>query len=270
MTTVASIVIAYNEKEFLEFTLPPIKAVSDQVIVVDMGSTDGSADLYGKILNSRDMVIPYERANLVNFGFSHPRNYGAKFACTDWIFAIDCDEYLEVEPTRSELLNLNQATSDCFNITRRNYVRSEQNHINDIRKLVSECIFSEEPHRRLYRNIPRARFEGVIHEELWIGETNAYHSSTHLPIVLHHLNQFKPDGNEHAKFGLYSYLTLRAILYPGMRYGTNNWWFSEFPKLHFSAMVEASNEFCKKNDLAELNSNDIREQLQKENIIINN
>ncbi|MFP1130182.1 glycosyltransferase [Asticcacaulis sp. W401b] len=263
-TTITAVILAFNELDLLTTTLPPVKEVCDQLIVVDMGSTDGSLEYYESVLTGADQVVFYPRENLFRFGFAHPRNYGAKFAKNEWILAIDCDEYIEVDVTRLAIEGLATSQADCFSVSRLNYAKTFGYHTSDINSILQSCPRTQETHRRVYRNIPRIRFEGVIHEELWIEETNAYHKCENLPLVLHHLNQYKRDGFEHAKFGLYSYITLRAVLYPNMRYGTNEFWFTAFARQNITSMLEASNAFSRENGLPDIDEAEVKAQIERE------
>jgi len=266
MNTIATVIIAYNEKQMLEITLPPVKEVSDQVIVVDMGSTDGSHEIYDKVLGEKDLVAPYSRRNLFDFGFSHVRNYGAKMAKADWIFVVDSDEYIDAEATREAFSMLPEIKELAAKVNRLNFTKTEGFTVDSLPDLLANCPFTVESHRRLFRNLPRVRFEGMIHEELWVDETNAYYCSAETPIVLNHLNQFKANGNEHLKFGLYSYLTLKGVLYPNMRYGTNEWWFTRFPQERWKNIVETVQDFTECENLPPVDFDAVKAQLAVEGI----
>lgn len=265
MTMLASVVIAYNEKTLLEITLPPIKQISDQVVIVDMGSTDGSHELYAQLLGPGDQVVFYPRDNLFRFGFSHPRNFGAKFTRSDWILAVDCDEYLDVAEVEAAKLALAETEAKCFSVNRKNYIKGESAFSpSNIQELLAHCPFTVEPHRRLYRNQPNIRFEGMIHEELWVGDINAYYDCSEAAITLHHLNQFKQVGSEYLKYGLYSYITLQGIIHPGMRFGTNEFWFTEFPRDNLDTMLASSDAFADAQQLPRIDAEAVKVQLAKE------
>jgi glycosyltransferase involved in cell wall biosynthesis len=263
MSEITAVVIAYNEEALLPHTLPPIKAVSERVVIVDMGSTDGSRDIYNELLAPDDLVLNYPRECLFSFGFAHPRNFGAKRAKTDWILAVDCDEYIDVDQFLAAKQMLRDTKSNVFSIDRINYQSQEGLSLDDISGIFKNAPSTSEGHRRLYRNIPRIRWEGMIHEELWISEINAYYDCEAFPASLGHFNQFK-QNSEHFKFGLYSYLTFQAIEYPALRYGTNEHWFSVFPQQHLGIMVHAANDFAAVNGLTPVREVQVRAQLAKD------
>ncbi len=268
MSEITAVVIAYNEADLLGHTLPSIRAISDYIIVVDMGSTDESPAFYAKFLNAQDLVLLYPRDNLSMFGFAHPRNYGAKHAKTEWILAVDCDEYIDVSEFNAAKRILSSTKADVFNFTRFNYSVTPATSLADIDALTKLAPHTDEFHRRLYRNRPRIRWEGVIHEELWIDNINAYYNCELFPVPLHHLNQYRRTGSPHLKFGLYSYLTLKAIEYPGLRYGTNAFWFEEFPKKNLPAMIAAAKDFATENGLELIAEQNVLSQLALEGIVV--
>lgn len=267
MSDITAVVLSYNEAELLPLTLPPIKAVSDKVVIVDMGSTDGSLDIYKGILTPDDLVLSYPRENLSKFGFSHARNYGAAHAKTEWILAIDCDEYIVAEDFKKAQALLKTTTADAFSINRLNYTKIDGVLLDNIQAILSNPPPATEGHRRLYRNRPNIKFEGLIHEELWIGELNAFDHCDVWPVLLHHLNQYKTQGSAHLKYGLYSYLSLQAVLYPARRHGTNRFWFTTYPQHNLTSMIEAAGDYLSANNMPPLDITAIKQQLRLEGTI---
>jgi glycosyltransferase involved in cell wall biosynthesis len=268
MSELTAVIIAYNEADLLGHTLPSIREVCDYMVVVDMGSTDQSSAFYEKFLTPKDLVLSYPRSNLNKFGFAHPRNFGAKHAKTEWIFAIDCDEYVDVDEFMAARGLLTSTRASVFNFTRQNYSLTDEVGLGDIGELIRRAPHSDEFHRRLYRNDPRVRWEGMIHEELWIDDINAYYNCEMFPVTIHHLNQYRRTGSSHLKFGLYSYLTLRAIEYPGLRYGTNSFWFEEYPKKNIHAMFGAARDYASENGLEDISEANVLRQLADDGIVI--
>jgi glycosyltransferase involved in cell wall biosynthesis len=81
---ISTVIIARNEVGRLERCVRSCLPFSDEVLVVDGGSTDGTREL-AESLGCR--VITNEWA-----GYAPQRNFGADAAANDWIFSIDCDE----------------------------------------------------------------------------------------------------------------------------------------------------------------------------------
>lgn len=92
------IIPLYNKAHYILATLKSVLAQTFkdlEVIVVDDGSTDGSADVVRTIVDSRLLLISQP-----NGGVSRARNTGIKAASGEWIAFIDADdqwddEYLE-------------------------------------------------------------------------------------------------------------------------------------------------------------------------------
>jgi glycosyltransferase involved in cell wall biosynthesis len=250
-SSVSGVMIAYNSEPILSVTLPIIRDCFEELIIVDMGSSDQSNLLYEKFLGERDRVISYDRRNLFQFGFSHPKNYGAKFATSDWIFAIDTDEFIVAEEFMNARDILKETDLLGFSVVRRNYARDPAYNLSDLSTLVKNCKFKEEKHRRLYGNLPRIRFEGLIHEELWDGDTNLYRSAVDIPIILHHIKNYIDEADAIEKYELYAFLLLRASVYPEFRFGTNSWWFDAYVPQNLTKLLKRANQFALRWGLSE-------------------
>ena len=79
-----------NEEQCLEKCLQSIKKVVDEIIVVDTGSTDQTADI-AKQNGAKIYHHPWEG------DFSKHRNQSMSYAKGDWILIIDADEVLDPE-----------------------------------------------------------------------------------------------------------------------------------------------------------------------------
>jgi len=85
------IVIVYNGEQYIERAVQSAlsQTVADiEVIVVDDGSRDGSADRVGRIKDSRLRLVQQH-----NQGPSAARNTGIREAKSDWIAFLDCDDW---------------------------------------------------------------------------------------------------------------------------------------------------------------------------------
>ncbi len=242
--SVSGVMIAYNAEPFLSVTLPTLCECFEQLIIVDMGSTDQSQLLYEKYLGDGDAVIFYDRRNLFQFGFSHPRNYGSKFATSDWIFSIDTDELIVPEEFMLARSCLSQTDHVSFSVVRRNYEYDPGLSIPDVATIIGTCSFKEEKHRRIYRNIPQIRFEGIIHEELGSNDERLYHTAGDAPVILHHLSRYSGAIDSGEKSELYAFPLLRASTYPRFRFGTNSWWFAEYVPQNLAMLLGQANRFA--------------------------
>jgi glycosyltransferase involved in cell wall biosynthesis len=142
-------VVAQNEEEKLPRLLKSVRAVADEIVVVDGGSTD------------RSIAIAQEHgAKVVRRAFTthaDQKNYAASVATHDWIFLLDADEELSEELKASTL----------------HWKQSEPQHaVYEMARLtwylgawIRHSRWYPDLQRRIYRR-DKARFEGAIHSAL--------------------------------------------------------------------------------------------------------
>ena len=116
MTPKLSVVVnAQNVEADLPRCLASVKAMADEIIVVDQGSTDKTADIAKK---AGAKVFPHKSVEYVELA----RNFGISKASGDWILVLDPDE--EVPPSLAkkikEIIKSNKA--DYYRIPRKNII----------------------------------------------------------------------------------------------------------------------------------------------------
>lgn len=87
-----------DEEENLQRSLPSLKDLADELIVVDTGSKDKSIEV-AKSFGAKVYEHPWED------DFSKHRNQSISYATCDWIFIFDADEEL-IAPDESSIRNL--------------------------------------------------------------------------------------------------------------------------------------------------------------------
>lgn len=137
--------IVRNEERFLDGCLRSIRALADEILVVDTGSTDRTVD-----------IARSHGAHVDSFAwcndFSAARNAGLERARGDWVLILDADEELMPEDHDVLLREL----------------RSGSNHL----LLRLRCIQELQGRRyqgyvpRLFRNAPGIWFHDTIHESV--------------------------------------------------------------------------------------------------------
>lgn len=139
--------IVKDEEELLPHCLASVQGAVDEIIVVDTGSSDRSAEIaqqYGAL------VVRFEWCE----DFAAARNAGLERASGDWILFLDADEALD-RAAREQIRSW-AAVSGCdglfLNI--HNYTGTGQQGV------------TVNPVLRLFRNAPEHRFEGRIHEQI--------------------------------------------------------------------------------------------------------
>ena len=152
--TLSVVMIVKNEAKNLAISLPALKGLADEIIVLDSGSSD----------NSRELVEQHRGKWYVNThwpGFGKQRQIAQSYANGDWILALDADE--EITP------ELKQSISDIVS-------QKPQNTVYGIRRI--DCIFGHEidnhlwslkAHWRLY---PKhfSYNDNLVHESVVLGE----------------------------------------------------------------------------------------------------
>jgi len=97
MPKVSVIVPVYNAEKYIKKCLESIinQTMKDlEIIVVDDGSTDNSAEIIDETIKSNDStIIKYYKKE--NGGLSDARNYGAKYAEGKYISFIDSDDFID-------------------------------------------------------------------------------------------------------------------------------------------------------------------------------
>lgn len=95
MPKVSIIVAAYNVEQYIKKCIDSLvsQTLHDiQIIIVDDGSTDKTADIVKPFLDTRVQYIFKE-----NGGLSDARNYGLQFVQGDYIAFVDGDDFVEPE-----------------------------------------------------------------------------------------------------------------------------------------------------------------------------
>ena len=139
---ITAALIARDEERVIDDCLASVQGHVDEIIVVDTGSRDATPDIVrrrgGRLLH-----------RAWDDDFAAPRNMALDAATGDWILYIDADERLIVPASLS--------------------LRDELTPRDLAGMLVNfrpKLNYTEYLEIRLFRNDPRIRFSGVIHERI--------------------------------------------------------------------------------------------------------
>ena len=107
---ISATIITYNEERNIARAIESLRC-SDEILVVDSGSTDRTIEIAGK-LGARIVEHPFK-------GYAEQKNYAAEQAENDWILAIDADESLS-EGLEGEILHVkkNGPEYDAYTVPR--------------------------------------------------------------------------------------------------------------------------------------------------------
>ena len=148
MHPISVCIIAKNEEKRIEKCLSSIKPYGFEIVVVDTGSADRTKEIASRYT---DKVLDFVWCD----DFSAARNFSLREAGNNWIFMLDCDEWIK-EIDVEELNNFCKHHADSVGIiSRENLVtQSDQLILNDTEP--TERFFN----RKFYH------YTGIIHEQL--------------------------------------------------------------------------------------------------------
>jgi glycosyl transferase family 2/tetratricopeptide repeat protein len=174
----AAALIVKNEEFFLPGCLESLQSRVDQIVVVDTGSTDASTDIAS---NAGAVLLRHEWQQ----DFSAARNCGLEAVTCDWVLYIDADERLAL-PDGGVLGDYLDGSAIAATVRFR-----------------PKSGYTRYREPRLFRNDPRLRFEGRIHETI-VPKLREISARDGLPIVnsrveLDHLGYDGDQSHKHAR-----------------------------------------------------------------------
>lgn len=104
MKKISAVLITYNEEEKIQRALRSLKTVSDEIIVVDSYSSDGTVEICRQY-TKRVLLRAWE-------GYREQKQYATDQASHDWILSLDGDEMLSPQLTQ-ELLEWKEVGGNC-------------------------------------------------------------------------------------------------------------------------------------------------------------
>ncbi len=149
MQTLSTFLIVKNEEKFIASCLNSIKDISDEIVIVDTGSTDNTLELI-KQFNVK--LYHYKW----NHNFSDARNFALKHCSKDLILYIDADEKL---------------TENSRKIIKQIKLNNTPNKIGYLCKVKSISLITHKAtnqmsYPRLFNNSNEIAFRGAIHEQI--------------------------------------------------------------------------------------------------------
>ncbi|MCL2226081.1 MAG: glycosyltransferase family 2 protein [Oscillospiraceae bacterium] len=154
--------IVKDEEKNIEKALSWAKNIAFEQIVVDTGSTDRTVEIAKKM---GAKVFHFEWIN----DFSAAKNFAIEQATGNWIAFLDADEYFSDEDAKKLMLLLKKMRSYPEMHEKCLVLNVPLVNLNDQGQIGS--IYDQE---RVFRNIPRARFKGKIHELLDMNPEDVY------------------------------------------------------------------------------------------------
>jgi Glycosyl transferase family 2 len=149
MNRVSACLITLNEEANLPRALASLRGIVDEVVVVDSGSTDRTAEIArsnGALFHTRPWTT-----------YADQKNYAAQCASNDWILSLDADEELS-SPLQTCLLSWKKHPPEhsVYEVARKTWY---------LGKWIEHSGWYPDFQRRLYRR-DQAEFSGLVHESL--------------------------------------------------------------------------------------------------------
>lgn len=203
--SISACLIVKDEEKNLDRCLKGLKA--DEIVVVDTGSKD----------KTKEIAKKYE-AKVFNYkwkdDFSAARNFAVGKCTKDWILVVDADETISDKDQDKLKKLVKDAGEDImgFALTQRNYTNDVKKERLVLRKddkyeeSEKYAAWLESPLVRLFRRMPKIKFEGEVHEvvENSIIRNKGKIQDSKVPI--HHFKEEKGESFRQKKIKTYEKL----------------------------------------------------------------
>lgn len=148
MHPISVCIIAKNEEKRIEKCLASIKPYGFEIVVVDTGSTDRTKEIASRYA---DQVLDYVWCD----DFAAARNFSLRIASNNWIFMMDCDEWIKTIDVE-ELNYFRKHYPDSVGAISRENLVTENGKLTLNNTDYTERFFN----KKLYH------YTGIIHEQL--------------------------------------------------------------------------------------------------------
>lgn len=180
MITISLCMIVKDEEENLDRCLESVKDVSDEIIIVDTGSTDQTKEMARKWTPH---VLDFKWVD----DFSAARNYSFDQARMDYILWLDADDVLLPED-RQKVLELKQSLDvsvDAVSMFYHTLLDEDDNVVTSVRRF------------RLVKRSKQFRWHGYVHEDLKLENSFRYYDSN--IIIVHKKDPKKIESDRNLK-----------------------------------------------------------------------
>lgn len=181
--------IVKNEEKFIEQCLNSVKGLVDEMIIVDTGSTDKTAELASG-LGAKVIHSAWQGS------YSQARNVSLQAARGEWIFLLDADETIAIRDLPHLLALTRHQRYLGYYVTTRNYTDDPTmaGWVPSSNKYDEEKMFLgwfPSTKVRLFRNLPGVKFEGEVHEDVEHSLKRLKGEIGSTPVPVHHFQELK-------------------------------------------------------------------------------
>src|SRR5688572_15916147 len=153
MQKLSVVIICKNEADVIAETLRSFSGLTNDIVVYDNGSTDGTQDII------KQFPVQLQEGNWEGFG--QTKNKAGQFAKYDWILSLDADESID-EELKNNLLRLELTNEKIV------YELKFKNFLGD--KWLRFGEWGNDRHKRLFHRSTVHWNDALVHEELVIPE----------------------------------------------------------------------------------------------------
>jgi tetratricopeptide (TPR) repeat protein len=180
--------IVRDAAELLPACLKSARAVVDEIVIADTGSTDETIEAATKF-GARVISIPWTD------DFAEARNRALSEVKSDWVLVLDADEQLDFAAVQVIPSLLAHSAADAYQVTIRNYVLSLEDRIwdraaksNDSRLPAARAYpaYVEHENVRLFRRDSEVYFVGRVHESVGPRVLETKRKLGRAPFCIHH------------------------------------------------------------------------------------
>ena len=208
--TISTCLIVKNESVCIERCIRSIQPFSDEIIVYDTGSDDGTQDICASL--DKVKVIQGEWRN----DFAWARNESFKYATCDYIMWVDADDY--ITPENAEWL-----------------VSFKENNLKDYTQVNFEYIYDMNPdgkysmhffRERIFRRDCKPKWFGRIHEFPAI--TEGERKIVEIPLEYFSIYHYKHSPNPYRNLNIYKEMEANGEITSGrdwFYYGRECMWY---------------------------------------------
>ncbi len=211
--SIALSMIVRDAAELLPACLESARAIVDEMVIADTGSSDITAEI-AKRLGARVFSIPWSD------DFSAARNLALRQVRSDWVLILDADERLDPSASENVPALLSRQQADAYQVTIRNYVLRLNDRIWDRPALPNDSAlpaatqypaYVEHQNVRLFRNDPEIRFVGRVHESVGPKILSLGKTLGQANFVIHHFGLAASEQIRARKNALYRELGWQKI-----------------------------------------------------------
>jgi tetratricopeptide (TPR) repeat protein len=208
--TLSLCMIVRDEADWIGGCVAHHRALADEIVVLDTGSTDGTRDL-ARAAGARVSAQPWRD------DFAAARNAAVEIATGDWVLALDADEWIEPADFPRIRALVEHGERAGYRLRLRTYTNDSE--LFDWRALtgpVPEVVrargftgYCEHALVRLFPRCPGIRYRGRIHEMVEGALADHGIECRTTDLVVHHLGHARPAAARRRKAHRYLELSRR-------------------------------------------------------------